>query len=62
MASLGHKIAGGIKTIGSKFLQLGANYIGSKGNVRSALAKTLGQTITGQIPSNTDNVRMITGM
>ena len=62
MASLGNKLSGAVKTIGSKFLQVGANYIGSKGNIPLAVAKTIGQTITGQIPTNTDNVKMITGM
>lgn len=47
--TIGHKISGAIKTIGSKFLQLGANYIGSKGNIRSALGKTILQSIPSSI-------------
>ena len=50
MASLGNKMKGAIKTLGSKFLQLGANYLGSKGDIRTALAKTVGQTIMSNIP------------
>ena len=62
MSSLGHKLSGAVKTIGSKFLQLGANYVGSKGNIKSAIVKTLGQSISGNVPSNTNNLRMITGI
>ena len=62
MRTIGQKMGGVIKTVGSKFLQLGANYIGSKGNLKSALAKTVGQTILSNIPSNVDNNRrMVTG-
>ena len=46
---LGNKAKGAIKTIGSKFLQFGANFIGSKGNVKQALGKTIGQTIMGKL-------------
>ena len=62
MRTLGQKMGGAIKTVGSKFLQFGANYLGSKGDIKTALAKTIGQTITGSIPSNVDNIRMITGL
>ena len=46
---LGNKAKGVIKTIGSKFLQFGANFIGSKGNIKHALGKTIGQTIMGKL-------------
>ena len=43
--TLGHKIGGVIKTLGYKGLQFGANYLGSKGDLKQALGKTLLQSI-----------------
>ena len=48
--TLGNKISGAIKTLGYKGLQFGANYLGSKGNIKTALAKTIGQTISANLP------------
>ena len=63
MRTIGQKMGGAIKTVGSKFIQLGANFIGSKGDLKTALAKTVGQTIISNLPSNVDNnKRMITGV
>ena len=62
MRTLGQKMGGAVKTVGSKFLQFGANYLGSKGDIKTALAKTVGQTIMANIPSNNNSQRMITGL